>query len=150
MHERVVLPRIGDFIDDVLKVIAEARKPGESWEALVLDYADAFKHLHIDVDERKYLAGRALNGCFIAAVLLFGVKPDPLLWGRLAALVMRTTSCTNMDANAALQCYVDDPVLAVGGTEEQRLSVMLRAIILWLILGLKLAWRKGQRGKTGE
>ena len=63
---------------------------------------------------------------------------------------MRITSAANSDANAELQCYVDDPVLTVGGTEEQRLRIMIRTILLWLVLGLKLAWRKGQRGNTGE
>ena len=150
MNERVVLPRVSDFVEDALKVQAKASGPGETLEALVLDFSDAFKHLRIDKSERKYLAGRAFDGCFISAVLLFGVRPGPLHWGRLAALAMRITSAANMGSNAELQCYVDDPVLCVGGSEDQRMRIMIRTILTWLILGFKLAWRKGQRGNACE
>ena len=113
-------------------------------------FSDAFKHLRIDESERKCLAGRAFEGCFVSAVVLSGVRPDPLLWGRLASLTLRITSAVSMDSNFELQGYVDDLVLSVGGLQDQRVRVIIRTILRWLILGLKLAWRKGQRGSSCE
>ena len=150
MKERVVLPRISDFIDDVLTVNEQANEQGAAWETLILDFSDAFKHLKIDEAEQKYLAGRALQKCFVSVVLLFGVRPGPLLWGRLAAFTMRLTCAVNLQSNAKLQCYVDDPALTVGGTRKQRSRIMIRTVLVWLLIGLKLAWKKGQRGNTGE
>ena len=63
---------------------------------------------------------------------------------------MRITSLVNEDSNCRLQCYVDDPALTVGGSLAERNKVMLRTIIIWLIMGLKLAWSKGHRGDHGE
>ena len=149
IQERVVLPRIMDFIEDVL-FVGEQLKADEDWEVLILDFQDAFKHLVVDEAERGKLGGRALVGCFVAKVLLFGAKAGPLLWGRVAALVMRITAVMNSGTNSRLQCYVDDPALIVGGTLLQRNRVMLRTILLWLLCGLRLAWTKGQRGSKGE
>ena len=59
---------------------------------------------------------------------------------------MRLTSAMNRNDNCRLQCYVDDPVFIVGGTREARSRLMLRTILFWLILGLKLSWSKGHRG----
>ena len=121
IQERVVLPRIMDFIEDVL-FLGEQLKADEDWEVLILDFLDAFKHLVIDEAERGQLGGRALVGCFVAKVLLLGAKAGPLLWGRVAALVMRIIAVMNSGTNSRLQCHVDDPAFIVGGhlaAEEQ-------------------------------
>ena len=60
------------------------------------------------------------------------------------------TSAVNRKSNATLQWYVDDPALTVGGTREQRTRIILRTFFLWLIIGLELAWKKGQRGNPGD
>ena len=118
---------------------------------MILDFSDAFKHLIIDVDERKYLGGRTMRGSSVATtVLLFGARAGPLLWGRLAAFTMRLTCAVDHRSNARLQCYVDDPALTVGGDADTRARVMIRTVLLWLVIGLKLAWKKGQRGNAGE
>ena len=106
--------------------------------------------MKVDEAERKYMAGHALGGSFCYNVLLFGARPGPLVWGRLAALVMRITAAMHVDAKSRLQCYVDDPVAIFGGTKRARSKHMLRTILLWLVLGLKLSWMKGQRGMKGE
>ena len=112
--------------------------PEEDWEALILDYGDAFKHITVDEAERKYMAGHALGGSFCYSGLLFGTRPGPLVWGRFVALIMRTTAAMNADAKSRLQCYVDDPVAILGGRKDARTKCMLRTILWWLALGLKL------------
>ena len=92
MQESVVPPRISDFIDDVLTVNEQANEQGAAWETLILDFSDAFQHLKIDGAEQEWLRGRALQKCFVSVVLLFGVRPGPLLGGRLAAFTMRLTA----------------------------------------------------------
>ena len=149
MTERVILPRISDLIEDVLAV-EEALEPGENWECMIADFKDAFKHLHVAEAERRFLGGRALGGTFCYRVLLFGAKAGPLLWGRVAAMIMRITSAVNRKDNCRLQCYVDDPVFVVGGTTEARNRLMLRTILLWMTMNLKLSWSKGHRGSQGE
>ena len=59
LTERIVLPRISDVITDTLD-IQGALKPGEDLEAMVLDFADAFKQLTVAPQERKYM--RTLSG----------------------------------------------------------------------------------------
>ena len=52
--------------------------------------------MHIHPDERRYLSGVAqLAGkvlFFVCKVLLLGAISGPLLWGRVAALLMRATA----------------------------------------------------------
>ena len=112
------------------------RWPGhENWECVVLDHADAFKQLRVDEGERSHLGGRALNGWFVYACVLYGVKSGPLLWGRNAALIMRLTSAMT---------------LTVWGTESQRDATLLSIILLWLTIGCRLSWGKGCRGRQVE
>ena len=136
MRERAVLPRMADLITDILETIARLETGGD-WECVVLHYSDAFKHLQINDEECRYLGGRALNCCFCYRVLLFGVKSGPLLWGRAGALLMRFTAGVNAQDKSRLQCVVDDPVSTVGGTKAGRARSMLRAILLWLVLGTR-------------
>ena len=96
----------------------ERLKEGEQWEARVLDFRDAYKHMVINEKERCHLGGRAMGGSFVYRVLVFRIKPEPLLWGRHAALVMRITSTVNQSDNCRLQCCADDPAMVVGGTVE--------------------------------
>ncbi len=149
MHERIVLPRLRDLIDDILWAISTLQED-EDWETLVLDYADAFKQLVVDEAERRHLGGRALSGYFVYNVVLFGVRSGPLLWGRVAALLMRITATMNHRDRARLECYVDDPILVVAGTLLVRRRIMLRTILLWLALGAELSWQKGNLGREVE
>ena len=98
--ERIVLPRLKDAINMLLRII-ETRG---NTNLLVLDFKDAFKHLGIRHDERRFLAGAAEidgePGFFVYKTLLFGIVSGPLLWGRLAAFVMRA-SCATLDPEEA-------------------------------------------------
>ena len=69
IKERLVLPRLSDLIDDTTDMMLKARDH-ESIELVVLDFADAFKQLHVSPLEQPYF------GC--------GSPPhDPVAPGRL-------------------------------------------------------------------
>ena len=117
---------------------------------IVLDCKDAFKQLKVDPSESRYLAGSATldrqPGLFVYKTVLFGVKTGPLLWGRLAALVMRMTASLFSPEEAANQCYVDDPLGVHGGTAAERIKSMALTLLLWQVLGLQMAWDKAAQG----
>ena len=70
----------------------------EGVELLVLDFKDAFKHIHAHPDERPFLSGTGLDGWLVYLAVLFGVVSGPLVWGRAAALVMRATQALFSDS----------------------------------------------------
>ena len=47
-----------------------------------------------------------------------------------------------------LMCYVDDPLAAIMGTEEDRQLFTAIIILVWEALGFQLAYSKGQQGPT--
>ena len=85
----------------------------EAWESTVLDFKDAFKQIRVHEDEHKHLAGSALGGLFHFKRILFGVKSGLLLWGRVAALLMRFTATVMAGQPVRIQCFVGDPILAI-------------------------------------
>ena len=146
VQERVVLPRATDVVSDAFDLM-ELHGSSEV-EFFVLDFKDAFKQLTIAPVAGHFLGGEALGGFFVYTVLVFGIKSGPLIWGRVAALLMRLIAAMLFDAPARLQCFVDDPLAAVAGTLEVRRVIMWRMVVLWRALGFELSWHKGQRGST--
>ena len=72
LPERIVLPRLSDWIEDALRVQQAMRSSDDSdWECLNLDHADAYNELWIDLEEVRHLGGRALGVVFAYLVLLF-------------------------------------------------------------------------------
>ena len=147
--ERIILPRLSDAIWGACKVIS-AMLPGEQVRQLVLDFKDAFKMLPVRADEMRFLAGAAtvdgVDGHFYYTRVLFGVLTGPLLWGRVAALVMRCSASLYPADILSLQCYVDDPHVVVRGKEAERLLRLSTLLLLWSALNLQLAWPKGLVG----
>ena len=146
IKERLVLPRLSDLIDDTIDMMLKCRE-NESVELVVLDFADAFKHLHVSPAEQPYLAGKAWRGVFVYRVVLFGIGSGPLVWGRVAAAVLRVTQSLLADYGRS-ECFVDDTVLALRGKPSTRRRSLFMVLLLWQILGLKLAWRKLERGRV--
>ena len=91
-----------------------------------------------------------MGGAFCSRTVLFGVKSGPLLWGRVAAIIMRITTAVNDTHVPRIQCFVDDPTMTVGGDKPRRRFLMCRSIVLWLMLGTRLSWKKGQVGQHIE
>ena len=144
--ERVVLPRACDVFDSIVRLAFRAKK-GQSVWLFILDFADAFKHLHVHPSEMRFLAGWTANaGWFLYQVLFFGIVSGPLLWARVAALVMRMTNA--MDHRTTDQhTFVDDPLAVTIGTEREAKMRFAKMALLWRVLGFKLSERKGAFGK---
>lgn len=90
--------------------------------------------------ERKFLAGEALGGFFCYRTVLFGVGSGPLVWGRVAAWVMRATQSMFRGMAVRIDCFVDDPLVVLHGTREERHRAVAIIILLWEALGLNLAY----------
>ena len=116
---------------------------GDETEMLIVDFTDAFKHLVINLAERSFLAGQCKldgeDGFFVYLVLLFGAIAGPLLWGRLAAWLMRASAATAPVGRLGLQSYVDDPFLVARGTKKGRTIEFGCILLLWRALDCCLA-----------
>ena len=81
-------PRLTEVVADALDLMVPQRQ--SKGEYMVLDIRDSFKQLRIQPSERRFLGGEALGGFIVYLVLIFGVESGPLLWGRVAAPLMRS------------------------------------------------------------
>lgn len=149
LKERLVLPRLKDALEDTLHFL-ETRTPNERVLYMSLDFSDAFKHLTVRENEYKYLSGSALGGFFVYKTVLFGIKTGPLVWGRMAALIARSTQALFHTSRCRLQIFVGDPLIVARTTTEQLNSIFNVVLLWWLTLGLKVAWTKGAIGAEAE
>ena len=158
LPERVVLPRLTDVVRNIVRFLRK-RSAAYGVERAVLDFSDAFKQLQVDLTEQGFLTGTCTQGFFAYLRVLFGVVSGPLVWGRVAACVMRASQslaihdCTNAQAeqdnpHLALACFVDDPFITVAGSRAERRMMLAVVLLFWLVLGFKLAWKKGHIGTT--
>ena len=152
MGERIVLPRISDFVDDLLRLLA-ALELGETISLVAVDFQDAFHNVPAGPDKRftcasfKWPDGLSKLICF--EVLVFGAKSSPTIWGRYASFFGRSTAAILEDRRkAGLQVYVDDPALALVGTWERRVRLLSRALLWAAVLGLPIAWDKAYAGNS--
>lgn len=147
-EERVVLPRLIDAVNDALSMLRERSGPHERVWLFTLDFKDAFKSLRLDESERFVVAGKAGNRFFSYETVLFGVLSGPLVWGRFAAFVMRASQAMLRPGRGRLQCYVDDPIAALRGTEAEIRHEVLLLLLAWRAIGLWVAWGKGSLGES--
>ena len=136
----------------------------------VLDFSDAFMGVPLapcewpfnccqldDVISRgraPQYPGEPAEGSFIVWVVLgFGGKPNPLVFSRAISFASRTAQgllqpragapgCKDLAAGR-LQMYVDDPDLTLMGSPPQIAAAADAVMLWWMILGLPLAWSKG-------
>ena len=142
LEERLVLPRMRDAASDALDLMEE-RQPGEFIALLSLDFSDAFKQIPVKHEEKRFLSGQAMGGYFYFHKVLFGIKTGPLVWCRLAALISRCTQSCFHPNRLRMQLFVDDPLITLRGSEDQIQDMTVKVLLLWLALGLKVAWQKG-------
>ena len=170
LPERQVLPRPTDHAKDMALL---SRNLGKHEVALVLilDFANAFMSIPLDADERPYNCTVVPAGlhrqreplhdeepergrCLLWRVLGFGGRPNPLVYSRAASFAARTAQALlgtpnrraqrGSGARGRLQLYVDDPVLTVAGPEKCAHEAVDLVVLWWLLLGVPLAWAKGQ------
>ena len=99
-------------------------------DLLTLDFRDAFKQLHVVPTERPFLSGAATDGFFSYHTVLFGVGSGNLVWCRVAAWVMRSTQAWLGNDRAQTNCFVDDPIISIQGTDVQRRRLAM-GLLLW-------------------
>ena len=116
--------------------------------AFVLDFSEAFWQIPIHPLERRFFcASTKIDGQrkYIAFNRVAqGSANGPNLWGRVAALIMRLSQALFHPTVLNLLCYVDDPVAAMRGTDEDRMVYAAMLILVWEAVGFGLSYHKGQ------
>ena len=157
LFERVVLPRPNDHGWDMYnlwKAIASKQLgPEASVWSLIVDFEDAFMSTGTLPEEQRFTAAQVDDpssdtGSFVYVwhTLGFGGKTFPLVYARPASFASRSAQALLDCERALLQLYVDDPALALVGTKQWALEEASLPILWWLVLGLKLSWKKGSFG----
>ena len=143
LEERIVLPRLKDLVSDTLDLEAELnRSRGESVYFMCADFEDAFHSLGVHASEFPFLCVRhPVSGFVVYHTVMFGGAGSPLVWGRAAAFIGRSTQ--SLLVRGRTEVYVDDPCLVLAGTGDEARRLATRALMWWLALGLRISWPKG-------
>ena len=118
-------------------------------ELLVTDVVDAFWLVPLHPRERRYDCIRYNGVYYVFLRTAQGSRGAPLTWAAVAAVLARLLQSlfvTSTGQEARLQVYVDDPLLAVRGSQDRRRLLAARFIAGFLILGARLAFPKAQLG----
>ena len=75
-----------------------------------------------------------------------GSRNAPVVCGRVAAMIGGLTQGVLPERRGRLQIYVDDPIILFLGNQSVRDRNMAIVICLWLVIGLRLAFKKACRG----
>ena len=144
--ERIVLPRLLDVVNDVVK-LAQHLEVGEELWFVGIVIADAFSNVLVNPDEKRYLCA-AIGGKFVVFdSLVFGSGSSPTIWGRYGAWLGRSLAALFDSSEFRSQLYVDDPLFSIRGT---RAAAVRRATVafLWIaVCGFPVAWHKAGGGK---
>ena len=163
VRERQVLPRFADHGLDLATLSAF----GSSVGVFVLDFKHAFMTIPLATEEMPYNTSVVPEGLcrsrealdesepregkfLVWRVLGFGGHANPLVYARVACVAARTAQAllyhpaeTSSIAHGRLQLYVDDPVIALSGSDQEQQEAIDVVIAWWLLLGIPLSWRKG-------
>jgi hypothetical protein len=152
LPERVVLPRIADFVNgivDLFEYDLGTPTSGESYyELCTVDFEDAFHTLPLKEQDRGVMAFQTLTGWAVFGVLCCGMAGAPLIWCRTSAVGCRLGQAIYQPHELRVQCFVDDPALGARGTPEQRRWYIGSLLLFWTVVGFRLNWRKGHRGQV--
>ncbi len=141
--ERIVLPRGSDLVRDLLDLVRS------EVEIFTADFQDAFLNLSICEEERGHVVVLKEEGVYAAYKgVPFGLATAPLLWGRAAAFIGRTTQAMQLPHFHRLQIYVDDPAICVAGPKQTRTWLIARTLLLWAAMGARVTLHKVARGTT--
>jgi hypothetical protein len=150
--QRVTLPRLFDAVLRLLCLLSLVTTSDEGVSAFVLDFSDAFWQIPIAEDELRFFCVTSIIQNIRKFMVLLraaqGSRAAPLLWARLAALLMRLTQSLFTPSQVNLMCFVDDPIAALMGTELERRTAVAIIILVWEALDFKLAYHKGQLSKV--
>jgi hypothetical protein len=150
--ERIVLPRMSDYtasIIDLMEYNLEEDQTGdeENIELATVDFEDAFHTLELKEEDRGVMAFRTLTGWGVFNVLCCGMAGAPMVWCRTSAAGCRLGQACFSPRELRLQCFVDDPALAVRGSAKLRSWLLGCLLLFWVVLGFRFNWGKGTRGQ---
>ena len=80
-------------------------------------------------------------------MFFYGAPRGPQIWGRFAALLGMLSQCCFGPTEVRLHFYVDDPIAILKGAQEHRKHCIAVLVMIWMALGTKLAFPKGERGQ---
>jgi hypothetical protein len=144
--ERVVLPRLRDVLRNIMWMQAKA-EGGDDVELFVADFMDAFHTLPVSDEEKHLQVFMSKPGVFeMFVTVIFGAKTAPLVWGRAAALLMRSGQALFDPTELQVECYVDDPLAAIRGDAYARLRRATILLTWWRVLGPNMSWAKLDKG----
>ena len=148
VHERIVLPRITDMINDAL-ALQSLTESDEELDMTVLDWADAFHSMGVAPAEFPHQIVKGFEGTYIGyETVLFGGAGSPGVWGRAAAFLGRSGQAMFGADEARIQVYVDDPWSIWRGAAEDRARHFGYLLLWWRALGPPVSWRKVQVGRA--
>jgi hypothetical protein len=151
--ERIVLPRISDFTGSIIDLMEyDMDEYGENdgevgCELAAVDFEDAFHTLLLKEEDRGVMAFRTLSGWAVFSRLCCGMAGAPMVWCRTSAAGCRLGQACFTPQELRLQCFVDDPAMAVRGTAMQRSWLLGCLLLFWVVLGFRFNWGKGNRGQ---
>ena len=150
--ERIVLPRAVDVIRsirDLWRGRPEGAEKMSGWtmELVGADLQDAYMHFGVHPAEHSHCITPSLGEeMLIFKAMLFGFRGAPLIMGRMTAMLMRMWQSMLGKDRGVLQCYMDDPLLAVQGSLEERNSAVAMLLHTAWALGINMSYAKGERG----
>ena len=149
---RVTLPRLSDVVRDLLTLLS-TRNCHQTVEVFVLDFADAYWQIPLEPNERRHFIGFDGKNLWVYLRSAQGSRNGPLSWAGPSSLLFRCTqgglsvmSDDPASPETRSHLYVDDPALAIRGTEEFRDDAVAITVLIWSLLGFKMAFDKAQRG----
>ena len=77
---------------------------------------------------------------------MFGYKGAPLIMGRLSAAIARQWQSFLKPHQGSLQVYMDDPLLTLAGTKQERDEIVALCLHISKSFGVNLSYHKGERG----
>ena len=125
-----------------------AEDGGTDVELTVADIEDAYWNVPIAPQERKYFACQLRGRFFIFLRATQGSRGGPLLWARVMAFSARFGQATCSAKAARVNVYVDDPIILSKGSSAVRQLSVAKILIVWMALGMRIAWHKAQCGAT--
>ena len=143
--QRIILPRGSDAAEDAMALRLQCDR-SEKVEFFVLDFADAFPHVPLAHQERRYFSTKYKGMIIISLTIAQGSRNAPLSWGRVAALLGRISQSLFLEDELRLSIYTDDPIAVVKGRRSSRNHFIGILVLLWRALGLRLAFHKAARG----
>ena len=146
--EHVVLPRITDVAHDLLELMGDSDDGGSDVELTVADIEDAYWNIPIAPQERKYFACQLRGRFFVFLRATQGSRGGPLLWARVMAFAARFGQATCSAKTARVNVYVDDPIILAKGAQSTRRLAVAKILMIWMALGMRIAWHKAQVGTT--